>query len=160
MLTAVRKTKTNDERKVWHIVNGTISRCETWKVSRAMWSLQGKLICATRDEERVLVYSGKIWKGRLVSQFTECNWLDRRKCKYLDSLRVEDKSGTATRRERSRCEKNWKLSANGPWPRPGPMDKRENYPQARCEIKNLRQQADQPSNHLHSSESWNSTNTL
>ena len=66
--------------------------------------------------------SKKTSKGRLVSQFTDCNWLDRRKCMYLNSPLLEDKSDTATRRERLRYENNWTLSVNGQ----GPTSRDEN----------------------------------
>ena len=34
------------------------------------------------------------------------------KCRHLDQIAREEKSHTATRRERQRCEKNWKLKIN------------------------------------------------
>ena len=67
------------------------------------------------------------------------------KCRYLDQLVLEDKSHTAARRKRQRCENNWKLTINvqGPvsW-----MDKRTTIRRPWKPIKNLRQQAEQPSN--------------
>ena len=65
------------------------------------------------------------------------------KCRYLE-LALEDKSYTATRRERQRYENNWKLRLNAQ----GavlPMDKREDCLEAVIAIKSLRQQAEQPS---------------
>ena len=58
---------------------------------------------------------------------TAIGWAEEQ-CIFLDSLAFEDKSYTATRRERSRYENNGKLSVNGQEPRPCPMDKREDYP--------------------------------
>ena len=65
-------------------------------------------------------------------------------CKYLDSLLLEDKSYTATRRERVRYESNWTLGSNGQGPMPGPVKKREDYPQAVTRVQVMRQQAEKP----------------
>ena len=65
---------------------------------------------------------------------------------YLDSLLLEDKSHTSTRRERIRYENNWALGMNGQGPTPGPTKQRTDYPQAVTKVKIMRQQAEQPSN--------------
>ena len=67
------------------------------------------------------------------------------KCRCLDQLALEDKSCTATRRERTRYENNWKLTTNAQGP-VSPIDERDDYQAAVKTIKNLRQQVDQPSN--------------
>ena len=67
------------------------------------------------------------------------------KCRYLDQLALEDKSDTATRKERQRYENNWKLALNAHG-LVSPMDKREDCCEAVKAIRNLRQQDEQPSN--------------
>ena len=67
------------------------------------------------------------------------------KCRYLDQLALEDKSYTATRRERQRYKNNWKLTINAQG-HVSPMDKREDYLEAVKAMKNLQQQAAQASN--------------
>ena len=61
------------------------------------------------------------------------------KCRQLDQLALEDKSYTATRRERQRYENIWKLSVNAQ-ALVSPMDKRDNYEEAVKTMKVLRQQ--------------------
>ena len=57
---------------------------------------------------------------------------------WTNSYWMEDKSCTATRRERQRYEKNWKLMINAL------VNKRNDYLEAVRTMKGLRQQADQP----------------
>ena len=65
-------------------------------------------------------------------------------CKYLDSLALEDKTYTATRKERLRHEN--KLGINGQGSMPEPLKKKEDYPQAVTRVQVMRQQAEKPSN--------------
>ena len=51
-------------------------------------------------------------------------------CQYLDSLLLVDFSNTVTKKERLRHENNWALDIVGKGPKPGPLKKREDYPQA------------------------------
>ena len=104
------------------------------------------MIRSTREKDRVLFYSGKVSKGRLVPQFTDCNSVDGRKMHVLGSTRV---GRQIVRGNQKRTFKPGTRVANGQKGR-----------QAVTRIKNLRQQAEQPSNPTHSSESSNSTKTL
>ena len=47
---------------------------------------------------RIFVFPVQISGRWIVSQLTDCNWMDRRKCIYLNGLLLEDKSYTATRK--------------------------------------------------------------
>ena len=64
----------------------------------------------------------------------------------MDPVLLEEKSYTATRRERLRYENSWALGINGQGPTPGAMKQREDCSHNVTKVKNMRQQADQPSN--------------
>ena len=63
-------------------------------------------------------FRNNTFESKMASVWTE------EKCRYMDHLELEDKSHTATRRERQRNENNWKLTINAQGP-VSPMDKRD-----------------------------------
>ena len=164
MFVAVRTAKTNDERTVWRTVNtllrqkdATISRCETWKVSRKIRSFEGKCV-SPKDSYR---------NSQIDVRWTENFGWTEENAHFWNQSNWKTNQYTSRKRERWRYENSWRLSVNGQGPVPSPMSKREDYPQPVTRIKNLRQQAENPSKFLiplslpfHSSESSNSTETL
>ena len=63
-------------------------------------------------------------------------------CQHLDSLLAIDFSCSATRQERTRCENKYTHGVNGRRPKPGPMKKRADHPQAVNKVLVLRRQVE------------------
>ena len=74
------------------------------------------------------------------------NW--RRAEWYLDLLMSIDVSFTATRKERERYENNYTLDVNGQGPKPGPMKKRADFPQAVSKLIALKHQVENPNPYI------------
>ena len=94
-------------------------------------------LCDARRRKGIRLF-WKDFKMKTRIAIRRFGWTEER-----DSLLFEDKSYTATRRDRSRYENKWKPSDNGQGDRPGSMDKSEDNSQAVTRIEFSRQQASQ-----------------
>ena len=148
LLKAVRSAKTEDERTIWNNVNtpATSHRREHLAEQKHGKSQEQVDHFKANESRR---HALKMDISSILERFQVhglhrnsqvANGWTEEKIVHLDSLPLEDKSYTATRKQRLRYENNWE----GAGPMLGPMKKREDYPQNVTKVQTMRQQPSNP----------------
>ena len=151
MFQAFERTETQYDGIIWRFVRFLLhcekeifARSKTWTIPRAVRSFQSEWINATREEETLFVHYEKILERWSVPKFSARQWMDRRTLSTYWFSHGHWFLKYSNRKERTRYENTYTLGVNGQGPKPGPMKKRADYPQAVNKVLVLRRQAENP----------------